>query len=200
MRLLLASNNLHKIREIQEIFLKQDIGNIDLLTPNDVLSEEFDVEEDGTTFRENAFKKSDFYFNLTQTTTIADDSGLEIDALSGMPGVNSARFSGVHGNDELNRKKVLQLLKDTPAEQRTARFRTVICYRSKESTLYFEGICNGIITNEEKGENGFGYDPIFIPYSHTSTFAEMNAEEKNGISHRTNAVIKLGEYLRNLEN
>ncbi len=200
MNLLIASNNQHKIKEINEIFIMMNVQNFKLLTPNEILSEEFDVEEDGTTFVENAYKKADFFFNLTQETTIADDSGLEIDALSGLPGVNSARFSGVHGNDAENRKKVLQLLKDTPHELRTARFRTVICYRSDSSTLYFEGICNGKITIVEKGENGFGYDSIFIPDHHTNTFAEMNSQEKNAISHRTNAVKKLGEFLKNLEN
>jgi len=197
MELLLASNNLHKLREIQEIFSTIGDLNLNIVTPEMISLNSIDVEEDGATFEENAFKKADYFFQLSSITTIADDSGLEIEALDGLPGVKSARFSGEHGNDAMNRLKVLVQLSNVPEELRKARFKTVICLRQAKSTNYFEGTCSGKIIFFEKGKRGFGYDPIFIPDGHKKTFAEMLPDEKNKISHRGIAIKNLGEFVKN---
>jgi len=196
MKILIASNNKHKLIEIQEILDSSNIKGVQLVTPNEFLGYSIEVEETEETLEGNATLKAKAYFDISKIPVIADDTGLEIDTLHGQPGVNSARFSGVHGNDVLNRKKVLELMKDTPEEKRTARFRTVICFESEANTDYKEGICEGKIINEEHGTNGFGYDSIFVPNRYNKTFAEMNAEEKNKISHRGKAIRNFVEFLK----
>ena len=163
---------------------------------SEVLDELFDVVEDGLTLEENAFKKASEYHNLTVLPCFADDTGLEIDALNGEPGVHSARFAGEHGNDAENRKKVLYLLSNFPIEKRTAQFRTVICFYDGSKPYFIEGICKGKINFDEKGTNGFGYDSIFIPDGSTKTFAEMNPFEKNEISHRGKAIRNFVQFLK----
>jgi XTP/dITP diphosphohydrolase len=195
MKLLIGTNNKHKAREIQQILDKRNPGEVKLLTPAEVLGKVIDVEETGATLEENAFLKASKYFEMTKIPCFADDTGLEIDALSGLPGVQSARFSGVHGNDAANRKKVLDLLEDVPSEKRTARFRTVISFADGKNVKYFEGRCEGKIINEERGQNGFGYDSIFVPDEYKQTFAEMNPEKKNELSHRSKAVLNFLNYL-----
>jgi XTP/dITP diphosphohydrolase len=198
MKLLIASNNKHKLEEIKNIFdLEFDI-DVSLVTPNDVLNEDFDIEENGKTLEENAFLKAHAFYTKTGIPTIADDTGLEIDALGGEPGIYSARFAGEHGNDAMNRKKALDLLLNTSQENRTARFRTVICYFNGSKTEYINGICDGIIIDQERGTSGFGYDPIFIPYGFKLTFAEMSQQDKNKISHRGKAIRCLAEFLKTL--
>ena len=163
-----------------------------------------EVKEDGLTFIENACKKALGYAKATGLWTIADDSGLVIDALQGGPGIKSARFSGAKGRDRTvidrqNIAKVLKLLEGVPAEKRTAKFVCCLCLVSPDEILIeIEGTLEGLIAKEEKGENGFGYDPIFLVPSLNKTVAQLTSEEKNAISHRGNAIRKLKPLLAQL--
>ena len=163
-----------------------------------------EIKEDGQTFAENARKKALGYAKATGLWTIADDSGLVIDALGGKPGVKSARFSGCKEPDRtlLDRKnmaKVLKLLKDVPKEERTARFVCHLCLASPEKILIeTEGALEGFIAESQIGENGFGYDPIFFVPSLNKTVAQLSREEKNKISQRGNAIRKLKPLLKSL--
>lgn len=187
--LVLATNNRHKAQEITSIL---GADNFSVYMLNDVTNVPIDVEESGATLEENAYIKAMAIFEHTTKPVIADDTGLEIDALEGGgPGVLSARYAGEHGNDAANRSKVLQEL--TNCADRTARFRTVLCYHDGIRTLFAEGICSGVILRAEKGDGGFGYDSIFQPNGHTQSFAEMSSIEKNEISHRRKALNALRE-------
>lgn len=163
-----------------------------------------EVIEDGDTFAENARKKALDYAKQTGIWTLADDSGLVIDALGGRPGVNSARFSGAKDKertliDHKNIAKVLKLMKDVPSEKRTARFVCSICLASADKILIeTQGKLEGIIIDEEKGANGFGYDPIVFVPNMNKTVAQMLPDEKNAISHRGNAIRKLKPLLEHL--
>ena len=163
-----------------------------------------EIQEDGATFAENARRKSLGYARATGFWTIADDSGLMIDALGGQPGVKSARFSGAKDKnrkllDHKNMAKVLKLLRDVPKEKRTARFVCCLCLASPEKVLIeTEGVLEGFIAEKEIGENGFGYDPIFFVPRLNKTVAQLSAEEKNAISHRGNAIRKLKSLLSNI--
>lgn len=189
MEICLASNNQHKIEE-----LKQLLGNEFIVkTLSDIGCFE-DIEETGITFEENSKIKSDFVFEKFGINCISDDSGLEIDALDGRPGVFSARYSGVHGNHDANIAKVLTEMQDL--KNRSARFRTVISLNLDGKTTQFEGSVEGKINYEPIGTDGFGYDPIFIPQGFDTTFAQMNSNQKNQISHRAVAIKKLVAYLK----
>lgn len=191
MKILLATNNINKVKELKQMI---EGMNIELITLKDL--NDFDnVEETGTTFSENAFLKADYFFQKYKLPTIADDSGLVVDALNGMPGVYSNRYSSEEGNYVLNNQKLLSELKDKA--NRKAYFTTTICYINK-SINYFEGRVEGRITKKTYGDKGFGYDPLFIPDGYSETFAQMTDETKNRISHRYNAFIKLVNFL-NLE-
>jgi XTP/dITP diphosphohydrolase len=163
-----------------------------------------EIEEDGTTFAENARKKATGYAKATGLWTLADDSGLVVDALGGAPGIKSARFSGEKPKgadrtliDHRNIAKVLKLLKNIPKEKRTARFVCRLCLASPERILIeTEGILEGLINDREIGQNGFGYDPIFFVPHLNKTVAQLTSEEKNAISHRGNAVRKLKPLIR----
>ena len=157
---------------------------------DDVVNEKIEIEETGTTLSENAFLKAKGLYQITKIPTIADDSGLEIDDMNALPGVNSAVFAGVPRSDKNNRRKVISLLQKFNKEDFPARFKTIICYFDGKKPSYFEGKCEGKIILEEKGNNGFGYDSIFIPLGFDRTFAEMTDAEKNSISHRANAIRK----------
>jgi XTP/dITP diphosphohydrolase len=163
-----------------------------------------EVEEDGTTFIENACKKAKGYANETGLWTIADDSGLVIDALDGAPGIESARFSGEKDEDRTlidhkNIAKVLELLKGVPTEKRTARFVCSLCLASPDQILIeTQGTLEGLITKKEIGNNGFGYDPVFFVPHLDKTVAQLSHEEKNAISHRGNAIRKLNPLLAQL--
>lgn len=196
MILLLGSNNRHKASEVERILDEVLHSQYTLKILGDVLEEYYDVEEDGETLEENAFKKAKEYFELVKIPCFADDTGLEIDALNGLPGVKSARFAGEDCNDKNNRTKVLRLLEGLAEESRTAQFRTVICFVNGTVVKYFEGVCRGRIIAEERGSNGFGYDSIFVPMGYERTFAEMGAEEKNAISHRGKAIRNFAEWLK----
>ena len=188
---IIASNNKGKIFEMKEKLKK---FNIEVLSQKEA-GVNIEIEETGTTFEENAVLKAEAIFKLTNKPVIADDSGLEIDALNGEPGVYSHRYAGDNATDEDRMNKVLNLIKDVPEKERTARFRCVLCYIDNEENKHiFEGISEGKIGFEPKGNNGFGYDPIFV-YDNNRTFAEMTNEEKNQVSHRGRAVSKFIDYI-----
>jgi len=196
--ILVATTNPGKIAELRAM-LDADVQWLDLSDFPDIA----EIEEDGLTFVENARKKAIGYAKVTGLLTIADDSGLVVDALGGAPGVKSARYSGektINSDgtliDHRNIAKVLELLKGVPKEKRTARFFCCLCLASPESILIeTEGTLEGLITNREIGKNGFGYDPIFFVPHLNKTVAQLTSEEKNAISHRGNAIRKLKPLL-----
>lgn len=189
-KLVFATNNAHKLEEVQAI-----VGNrFSLQSLADIGCSE-DIPETGTTFRENAQQKTDYLLQNYGVNCFGDDSGLEIDALGGEPGVYSARYSGSR-DMTTNMDLVLERLADVGRDFRQARFKTVISLYLDGEQHFFEGHIEGRIIDERRGANGFGYDPIFIPNGYDKTFAEMRAEEKNTISHRAIAVQKLAEYLK----
>ncbi len=187
--LIFATNNAHKIAEIQSL-VGPDFSIIDMKSAGI----DIDIPEPHHTLNENALEKAQTIFNITKTNCFSEDTGLEIEALNGAPGVKSARYAGEDRNFQANIDKVLDQLKNV--ENRKAQFRTVICLIWEGQTYYFEGICKGEITLEMHGEKGFGYDPIFIPEGSKKSFAEMSMEEKNIFSHRQKAVTQLFEFLR----
>jgi XTP/dITP diphosphohydrolase len=198
-KILVATTNPGKIAELSAM-LDLDIEWLGLADFPDIA----EVKEDGRTFAENARKKALGYAKATGLWTIADDSGLVVDALDGAPGVKSSRFSGAKDGertllDHKNMTKVLALLRDIPAEKRTARFVCRLCLASPERVLAeTEGILEGIISEEEIGSNGFGYDPIFFVPELDKTVAQLAPEQKNAISHRGKAVRKLKPVLEKL--
>lgn len=187
-KVIIATQNLGKAKDFEALL--RPFG-YEVLTLRDV-AEDVDVEEIGTTFEENAILKAETIANMLNTTVIADDSGLEIDALGGEPGVYSARYAGGEKSDSANIDKVLAKLEGIPEEKRTARFRCVLAVASPgKETKTFHGTCEGYILEERFGENGFGYDPIFWVPAEGRTMAEMKPHEKAAISHRGNALRKL---------
>lgn len=192
----IASSNKHKIEEIQAIL---DRHNIKLLSLADVGLEGLEIEETGTTFEENAMIKAKAVMDLTGKVAIADDSGLEVDALDGAPGVYSARYSGEGATDYTNNKLLKQNLMSVPFEDRTGRFVSVIALAFPDGREgSYKGICEGVIGFNELGDNGFGYDPLFIPDRYDKTFAQMTGEEKNKISHRSRALKTMSKKLDDL--
>jgi len=194
LKLVLATHNSDKVLEFKTGL---NHVNIDLL-PLDQFSNMGEIEETGTTLKQNAKIKAETVFNITQTPTIADDTGLEVDALGGAPGVYSARYSGENATYDDNVNKLIKEMVSVPIQNRTATFRTVICYRDKERELYTEGVIKGIITEKPKGNNGFGYDPIFYISKFNKTMAELTPEEKNTVSHRGNAIRKFRKLLKEI--
>ncbi|WP_340106062.1 RdgB/HAM1 family non-canonical purine NTP pyrophosphatase [Rhodohalobacter sp. 8-1] len=189
--LFLASGNTHKISELNEVLQPLDI---DLKSTLDI-SDPGDVEEDQPDLQGNALKKAKHWYRETGLPSLADDTGLEVDALDGSPGVYSARYAGENASYEENTQKLLKELQGE--SDRSAQFRTVIAFidQSGEEHL-FEGVCRGAITTEKRGEKGFGYDPVFVPEEYNRTFAELSSEEKNSISHRGIAIQKFLRYLK----
>jgi XTP/dITP diphosphohydrolase len=187
MKIYFASQNRNKIREISAVLP----SGIELLGIDEVTSEE--LEETGSTLEENAVQKAVFVAEKTGENAFADDTGLEIDALNGAPGVISARYAGEQKVAADNCAKVLSELNGVT--NRKAQFRTVIALIVDKKQHLFEGVVHGSITHELRGSSGFGYDPIFIPDGSTKTFAEMTLEEKNQWSHRARAVKKLIDFL-----
>lgn len=192
MKLVFASNNEHKIKEINSLLG----SSFKLLSLHDIKINE-DIPEEEPTIEGNALSKARFVFNLTGMDVFADDTGLEIKSLNGLPGVHSARFAGENKDSSANIEKALSMLGNT--DHREARFRTVIALIIKKKAYLFEGSVNGRITYVKSGTEGFGYDPIFIPDGKTSTFAEMELAEKNTVSHRARAFEKLREFLLNCQ-
>lgn len=195
--LLLATSNPHKIEEFRAIF--SDIP-LRLLSLND-LQLDIEVEETGITFAENAELKARAYAQASGMLTLADDSGLEIDALGGAPGVQSARYLGRETSYEERFRSILQQLKGLPMEQRTARFRCAIALAEPSgNTRLVEGVIEGVIADSPRGKNGFGYDPIFYLPELGKTFAELAPEHKNRISHRARAAQAARELLEEWPN
>lgn len=190
MTLVFASNNEHKIKEIKSL-----LGNsFTLLSLHDINIRE-DIPEEEPQIEGNALAKARYVFNVSGLNVFADDTGLEIAELNGLPGVHSARFAGENKDSSANIEKVLFLLGNS--KNRKARFRTVIALILEKKEYLFEGIVNGTIIKEKRGIEGFGYDPIFLPDGKTCTFAEMELSEKNTISHRALAFEKLKKFLVN---
>lgn len=198
-KILLATNNTHKVEEIQAIL--KDLG-YEVLARDQVYDGNFDVDENADTLAGNALLKAQALRNLVPESymVLADDTGLFVDALDGAPGVHSARYAGEDHDDEANKKKLLKELEDLPETERTARFKTVMALvEAGKDPVFIEGALEGKIAEEERGSSGFGYDPLFIPEGYSLSLGQMNPEEKNRISHRHNALIKLAEYLKGLE-
>ncbi|MCW3785117.1 non-canonical purine NTP diphosphatase [Plebeiibacterium sediminum] len=188
MELVFATNNLNKLTELQNIIT----DSIVLKCLSDINCKE-EIPETGDTLEDNASQKSTYIYSKYKINCFSDDTGLEIEALNGAPGVYSARYAGEDKDAKKNMTRVLQELNGI--KNRKARFRTVISLIIDGKEHQFEGVVNGQITEIESGKEGFGYDPIFIPDGYTKTFAELSLDEKNKISHRGNAVKKLVKYL-----
>ena len=191
-KIVLASRNRHKLAELQfflfglpfEIVSLDEFPHVPLFV------------EDGTTFQDNALRKAHQAYQHTNTLSIADDSGLEVFYLNGRPGVYSARYAGQSANDDANNQKLLREMKGVSPRRRGAQFRAVLALVGKGVEKVSEGSCPGVIAESPRGTNGFGYDPIFIPRGFTRTYAELIAEEKNRISHRSKAFEKMREILQ----
>lgn len=190
-KLLVATGNKGKLVEIRQI-----LKDTEVLGLKDV-NIDVDVEETGTTFAENAYIKAYEISKLSGLPVLADDSGLLVDALDGAPGVYSARFAGEDANDDDNVNKLLGLLSNIPENERHARFACAMCliFPDGRKIEAFGVSCEGYIINEKRGENGFGYDPVFYSPDYNKTFSQMSMEEKNKVSHRKAALIELSKKL-----
>lgn len=187
-KLVFATNNLHKLNEVSAILENK----IELLSLNDINCQ-IDIPETSNTLEGNALLKAQYIYSNYKLNCFADDTGLEVEALNGEPGVYSARYAGDIHNSEANMLKLLHNMENK--ENRQAQFRTVISLILDETEYQFEGIIKGKIITEKRGSSGFGYDPIFIPKGYDKTFAELGDEIKNKISHRAQAVNKLCKFL-----
>ena len=182
-----ATSNQHKFNEVS-----QQLPNIQLINLNDIGFHD-SIVEDGSTLEENALLKASVIYKKYNIACISDDTGLEVDALQGQPGVLSARYAGTPSNTQKNIAKLLHNLKGSC--NRSAKFRTVVCLKNKVDQIFFEGVVNGVIAFHSMGNMGFGYDSIFIPDGYKKTFSEISLEEKNKISHRSQAIQKMAHYL-----
>ncbi|PJI10382.1 MULTISPECIES: XTP/dITP diphosphatase [Clostridium] len=195
-KVIIASNNQNKIKEIKEILSDFPLEVVSLKEEKI----DIEVEENGSTFMENAYKKAYEIYKLKKDCMVmADDSGLMVDVLDGKPGIYSARFAGVHGDSEKNNEKLLSLLKGIPFEKRTAKFVCAIVFIvNGENIIKVSGEVTGYITDKEKGDSGFGYDPLFYIPKFNKTFAELVSDEKNSISHRAVALKNLCAEIKKL--
>jgi XTP/dITP diphosphohydrolase len=193
-KVVVASRNAHKLREIAALFEEAGLGfelvNIDAIAPDAALV------EDEPTFEANAIVKARQAFEATGLPAIADDSGIEVDALAGAPGVRSARYAGEPCDDARNNAKLLEALRDVPMERRTARYRCAAAFLDGEREVVRNGSCAGRVLRAGRGSGGFGYDPLMLIESLGRTMAEISAAEKNQISHRAAAFRSLAEALR----
>jgi len=183
MELVFATNNQHKIEEIQSL-----LGNDFVVKGLKDIGCDVDIPETANTFEGNALQKAQFVYEHYKVPCFSDDTGLEIEALNGEPGVYSARYAGEEKNSEKNMQKVLEKLQGVTNRQ--AQFRTVIAYVDGKNNYFFEGIVRGTILDHKRGDKGFGYDPIFVPEGRTETFAELDMAVKNSMSHRGRAMEK----------
>ena len=193
MRLIFATNNMHKVEEIRSV-VTNEFEIVTLLEAGI----DIDIPEPHSTLEKNASEKSRTIYRLTGTNCFSEDTGLEVEALDGEPGVKSARYAGDEKSFDNNIEKLLSNLGNN--QNRKARFRTVLSLMINGKEFLFEGICKGNIINERRGTNGFGYDPIFVPDGSDKTFAEMSLDEKNVYSHRKKATDKLVIFLNDLIN
>lgn len=188
----IASKNKGKIKEFTHFFEKYHTEVKSLLDINEAI----EIEETGTTFEENALIKARFLSNLLNKPVLADDSGLEVDVLNNEPGVYSARYAGIHGDDDANNQKLLAKLSGYSLNERTARFVCALALvKPNGEEIVALGICKGLIINELRGQEGFGYDPLFYIPKLNKTFGELSNAEKEAISHRGNALRVLGDKL-----
>lgn len=198
-KLLVASNNAHKIGEIKHMLEDMELEVVSLKEAGiDV-----EVEETGTTFMENAYIKAKAIYDILpdkdKYIVMSDDSGLAVDALDGAPGVYSARFAGEHGNDKMNKEKLLSMLKGMSLKEKKARFIcAIVLIGSNDKVLKVQGEVEGYIADREYGYDGFGYDPLFYVEEYGKTFAEITPDEKNAISHRGRALRKVKEHIGEL--
>lgn len=188
MKLVFATNNKHKLQEVRDILG----GSIEVLSLNDIDCHD-DIPETGSTLEENALIKARWISEKYGYNCFADDTGLEVEALNGAPGVYSARYAGEECDSQANMNKLLQNL--TGENNRNAQFRTVIALIIDHKEMLFDGVVKGTISESKMGEAGFGYDPIFVPEGYSVSFAQMGSEVKNSISHRYMATQKLSNYL-----
>ena len=188
MKLIFATNNAHKLREVAEIVGEK----FELLTLRDCGITE-DIPEEQPTLEGNALQKARYIYERTGIDCFADDTGLEVDALGGEPGVRSARYATDGHDDEANKRLLLERMEGV--ESRGAQFRTAVALIIGGKEYLFEGIVRGQITHSELGDGGFGYDPLFVPEGYSESFAQMSAEQKNAISHRGRAVRALADFL-----
>jgi len=193
-KILIATNNSSKIKEISEVIVGHNISKV-VLTPRDFGGIIPTPAETALDFEENAKIKALEFYNWAQVPVISDDSGLEVDSLYGRPGIHSARYAGENATDEQNRHKLLTELEGI--ENRIARFKCVMCIYDGLDFMFGEGVCNGSISLVEAGENGFGYDPIFIPNGYKNTFGELPQNIKYVLSHRSLALNDLAQKLIN---
>lgn len=195
MDIVLATRNRKKAEEMKKIIGQGIMPFVNIFILND-FPECPDVKEDGNTFEENAIKKAVHASKCTGIIAIADDSGLEVDALNGAPGVFSARYAGESADDRANLEKLLKEMEHIPYEKRSARFVCCIAIASLNEVKTFFGYVEGRIGTEPRGKKGFGYDPVFYPEGYDITFAEMSEDKKNAISHRYKALKELQKYLK----
>ncbi len=189
MKIVFATNNKHKLQEVRDI-----LGNkVEVLSLNDINCYD-NIPETGNTLEENALIKARWVYEKYGCDCFADDTGLEVEALGGAPGVYSARYAGEECDSQANMKKLLENL--TQENNRKAQFRTVIALIIKGNEKLFDGVVKGSISDKKMGEAGFGYDPIFIPEGYETSFAQMGSEAKNSISHRFRATEKLSNYIK----
>ena len=195
MKIVIATRNRHKAVELQTLLhgAGYNAVRLDEIDPDGKIPE---VEETGITFKENALLKAHAIAKATGLPSVADDTGLEVDALGGAPGIFSARYAGENCTYEDNVKKLLRELSDVADDQRTARFKTIAVYVHKETELSAEGVVEGVITEKAEGFGGFGYDPVFSVWDMKKTYAQLADEEKNRVSHRGKAIRSLIEKLR----
>ena len=191
MELIFATNNLHKLSEVQNI-----VGDQFKLISISQSGYSGEIPENQKTLEGNALEKARFIFNVTRKNCFADDTGLEVEVLNGEPGVYSARYAGPENNAGKNIAKLLLNLENK--KNRNAQFRTVVALIFNNKEYLFEGIVKGEITVNLRGRDGFGYDPVFVPEGYSETFAEMKSNEKNKISHRAMAINKLASFLKSL--
>ena len=192
-KVVLASANAHKLKELQAMLADFDF---EVLSMNEVGLGDLEIPEDGETFEANSLHKAKVVWEKTGLPAIADDSGLMVDALDGAPGVYSARYAGEPKSDRANNEKLLKSLEGMPESARTAKFVTVITfYRAPDDVLTARGEVEGIILDQVRGEGGFGYDPLFYVPSLNKTFAQLESGEKNAISHRGRAMVRLRQLL-----
>lgn len=193
-KLIISSDNKHKIHEIENI-----LGDFFEVFPKHSLENPPDIEETGSSFLDNARLKAIGLSQYTDEWVLADDSGIEVDALNGKPGIYSARFAGANATDNDNNQKLLELLHHVPLAQRSAHYRCVMVLAHQGEQLAIgEGSCSGIILEKYQGEGGFGYDPLFWDPHFKKTFAEISQEEKDKISHRRNALENLLSKIQDL--
>lgn len=192
-KIVISTGNQHKVDEIKSIL--KDLP-FEVISKDQIGLKDIEIIEDGDTLEENSIKKAKALAEKTDYMVVADDSGLFVDALGGEPGVYSSRYGGEEGDDIKNNEKLVRELKDIPLEDRTAYFKTIIALiKENKEVITISGECKGYIGFERKGNNGFGYDPLFIPEGFDKSFAELGEETKNQISHRAKALKNLKQLL-----